>query len=332
MMALIQQDIKRLLGFHAVSQVGYMILGIGTALPIGVIGGVFHMVNHVCYKSCLFMGAGAVEYRTGTTDLKQMSGLIRFMPLTTIFFLLASLAITGFPFFNGFYSKEIVYQAAVQTHLAWYIAAVLGSFLTAASFLKVCHGCFFGPVKLPSDLNRDELSEAPGAMLLPMLVLSVACVGLGVLNGFAVDFLMSVLGFVPADVAHTANTSTLISVAIAVLLLAIGNHIIGYRATGEGRRALDHIHEAPVLRGVYQAAELHYLDPYQLLMSVLHGVSWLGYAIDRAINKIYDIIFVQGIRYAASSLHDFNSGSISRYFTWTMYGIIVLVILFIILL
>ena len=72
MMALIQKDYKRLLSYHAISQVGYMILGIGTAVPIGIVGGLFHMINHAMYKSGLFLTAGSIEKQTGTTDLKKL--------------------------------------------------------------------------------------------------------------------------------------------------------------------------------------------------------------------------------------------------------------------
>ena len=75
MMALVQKDYKRLLSYHAVSQVGYMILGIGTCLPIGIIGGLFHMINHALYKSCLFLTGGSVEKQTGTTDLAKLGGI-----------------------------------------------------------------------------------------------------------------------------------------------------------------------------------------------------------------------------------------------------------------
>ena len=77
MMALVQKDYKRLLSYHAISQVGYMILGLGTALPAGVIGGLFHMMNHALYKSGLFLTAGSVEKQTGTTDLSKLGGLAR---------------------------------------------------------------------------------------------------------------------------------------------------------------------------------------------------------------------------------------------------------------
>ncbi|MFH1246032.1 MAG: complex I subunit 5 family protein, partial [Candidatus Omnitrophota bacterium] len=82
MMALVQHDFKRLLGYHAVSQVGYMVVGIGTANPIGIAGALFHMLNNAVYKSCLFMSAGAVEKRAGTTDLEKLGGYAKIMPVT----------------------------------------------------------------------------------------------------------------------------------------------------------------------------------------------------------------------------------------------------------
>ncbi|MCJ7610694.1 MAG: complex I subunit 5 family protein, partial [Candidatus Aminicenantes bacterium] len=94
-MALIQKDFKRLLSYHAVSQVGYMILGIGTAVPIGIAGGIFHMVNHAMYKCGLFLSSGSVEHRCGTTELKKLGGLRKDMPLTAAGFAVCALAISG---------------------------------------------------------------------------------------------------------------------------------------------------------------------------------------------------------------------------------------------
>ncbi|MDR2713019.1 MAG: hypothetical protein LBB91_07900, partial [Clostridiales bacterium] len=168
-MALIQKDFKRLLSYHAISQVGYMVLGIGTALPIGIVGGLFHMVNNAIYKSCLFLSAGAVERQTGTTDLKKISGLGAFMPVTMICFLVAALSISGFPPFNGFFSKELVFDAAMESGIIFYIAALLGAFMTAASFLKLGHAAFFGKPQLPED---KKVKEAPAAMLVPMIILA----------------------------------------------------------------------------------------------------------------------------------------------------------------
>ncbi|MFA6320651.1 MAG: proton-conducting transporter membrane subunit, partial [Candidatus Omnitrophota bacterium] len=104
MMALVQKDYKRLLSYHAISQVGYMILGIGTLVPVGIVGGLFHMINHAMYKSCLFLTGGSVEKQTGTTDLNKLGGIAKKMPVTFICFIIAAASISGVPPFNGFFS------------------------------------------------------------------------------------------------------------------------------------------------------------------------------------------------------------------------------------
>ena len=114
MMALVQKDYKRLLSYHAISQVGYMILGIGTAVPAGIIGGLFHMMNHAMYKSACSSPAGSVEKQAGTTDLSKLGGLVRRMPVTSICFIVAAASISGVPPFNGFFSKELVYDGALE--------------------------------------------------------------------------------------------------------------------------------------------------------------------------------------------------------------------------
>src|SRR4030042_5389712 len=114
MMSLIQHDLKRLLGYHAVSQVGYMVLGIGTGNPIGIAGGLFHMLNHAIYKSCLFLSGGSVEKKAGTTELDKLGGFAKIMPITFVTFVIASLAISGVPPFNGFASKWMIYQGIIE--------------------------------------------------------------------------------------------------------------------------------------------------------------------------------------------------------------------------
>ncbi|MEI7616144.1 MAG: proton-conducting transporter membrane subunit, partial [Actinomycetota bacterium] len=125
MMALIQKDYKRLLSYHAISQVGYMILGIGTATPAGIVGGLFHMINHAMYKSALFLTGGAIEKQTGTTDLKKLGGIGSRMPITFGVFIVAAASISGVPPFNGFFSKELIYDGALERGLIFYIIAVL---------------------------------------------------------------------------------------------------------------------------------------------------------------------------------------------------------------
>jgi len=115
LMALVQHDLKRLLSYHAISQVGYMILGIGTGTAIGLAGGLFHMLNNTIYKSALFLVAGNVEKETGTTDLDRLGGLARLMPVTFIACTVAALSISGIPPLNGFASKWMIYQGIIST-------------------------------------------------------------------------------------------------------------------------------------------------------------------------------------------------------------------------
>lgn len=181
MMATIQHDLKRLLSFHAVSQVGYMVLGIGTGSVWGIAGGLFHMINHAIYKSCLFLGAGSVERRVGTTDLEKLGGLCRWMPATFGAMLIAAMAISGVPPLNGFASKWMVYQGVLSMDSplvpVLLVAAVFGSALTLASFAKVLHSVFWGPV--PVALREERIREASFTMIVPMLVLAAACVVFG---------------------------------------------------------------------------------------------------------------------------------------------------------
>jgi len=178
-MALIQKDFKKLLSFHAISQVGYMILGIGTAIPIGIAGGIFHMINHAMYKTGLFLSAGSVEHRAGTTELKKLGGLAREMPWTAFGFSVCALAISGVWPLNGFVSKEMVFHGALETgYPIFAIAAWVGAIFTFASFLKAGHSVFFGPRSTEVPKTKD--SEWP--IVLPILILAVLCITFGVYN------------------------------------------------------------------------------------------------------------------------------------------------------
>jgi formate hydrogenlyase subunit 3/multisubunit Na+/H+ antiporter MnhD subunit len=192
MMALIQRDLKRLLGYHAVSQVGYMVLGIGTATPIGIAGGLFHMLNNAIYKSCLFLIGGNVEYRTKTTELDSLGGLGKFMPLTFIACLVASFSISGLPPFNGFVSKWMVYQGLIDLgsksqgvgfrlfSFLCLMSAMFGSGLTLASFLKLIHATFLG--QRPTEPIGQWPKEVPWTMWLPMIILASVCIIFGVFH------------------------------------------------------------------------------------------------------------------------------------------------------
>ncbi|MBN1163491.1 MAG: hypothetical protein JXB45_02855, partial [Candidatus Krumholzibacteriota bacterium] len=190
LMALVQHDLKKLLSFHAVSQVGYMVLGIGSGIPVAIVGGLFHMLNNAVYKSGLFLSAGAVEHRTGTTDLEELGGLARLMPVTFLSTLIFALSISGVPPFNGFVSKWLVYQGMLEGggfHVIFLIVAIFGSALTLASFVKVLHSVFLGRRKVQLDGTR----EVGFPLLFPLVFLAILCVVFGVYASLPLERLIN---------------------------------------------------------------------------------------------------------------------------------------------
>lgn len=171
-LAIGQWDMKRLLAYHSISQIGYILLGMGIATPLGILGAVFHLFNHAIFKSLLFYNAGSVEMALGTRDLRKMGNLMKLLPITSQTSLIASLSISGIPPFNGFFSKLIIIIAALQAGLPWYaVFAIIGSLLTLASFMKVQRYGFKGETVIESSENKIGWR-----MNTAMITLAVLCV------------------------------------------------------------------------------------------------------------------------------------------------------------
>jgi multicomponent Na+:H+ antiporter subunit D len=173
--ALLQNDARRLLSYHIVSQVGYMVAGVGIGTELGVNGGIAHVFNHILYKALLFMCMGSVIYMTGKRKLTELGGLAKYMPVTCIACIIASLSIAGAPGFNGYVSKGMVITSAAETHMPilelMLTLAAVGTFL---SFVKLCYFTFFAP----NEVIRAR--EAPRNMQLAMLLTAFLCVFIGV--------------------------------------------------------------------------------------------------------------------------------------------------------
>jgi multicomponent Na+:H+ antiporter subunit D len=171
--ALGQIDIKRMLAYSSINQIGYIILGLGLGTPLGILGAIFHLFNHSIFKCLLFLNAGSVEYATGTRNLKELGGLREKMPITANTSLIASMSISGIPPFNGFFSKLIIVLACIQKdHFVYAFWAILGSILTLAYFTKLQNYTFFG--KLPQNLK--DVKEVPFFMKTTMIILALICV------------------------------------------------------------------------------------------------------------------------------------------------------------
>ena len=192
-MALAQHDFKRLLAFHSISQIGYVLTAVGLCTAMGISSGLYHAMNHTLFKGLLFLAAGAVLHETGTTNLDKLGGLSKKMPHTTVLFLVGAFSISGVPPFNGFASKWMVYQAtymkAVESgnigFLLVTIIALVTSTLTLASFVKVTQSVFFG--QLPKEY--ENVKEVPFGMRLAMGILALLCVLTGLFPGLVTTYL-----------------------------------------------------------------------------------------------------------------------------------------------
>ena len=326
MMAMIQHDLKKLLSFHAVSQVGYMVLGIGTGLWIGVIGGLFHMLNHAIYKCCLFLTAGAVERQAGTTDLDRLGGLGRVMPVTFTACAIAAFSISGVPPLNGFASKWMVYQGLLASRLQLapiaLVAAIFGSALTLASFVKVLHAVFFGPMS--SSAAAREPREAPLTMLVPMVVLAALCVFFGLWYALPADNLIGA-GLTALGVEKAAPTAgSLWQPLPALALMSVG--LVGgcvIYLLGRGFK---------VRRGrTYLGGEVLPTEPIRVSGTGFYGtirrLPIVGAIYTDAERMAFDVYRLGG-RYGGTlveTLRSFHTGVLPLYVSWCLLGLMILI-------
>ena len=323
MMALIQHSMRRLLAYHAVSQVGYMVLGIGTANPIGIAGGLFHMLNHAIYKSTLFLTAGAVEKETGTTDLDSLGGLARFMPVSFVCCLIASLAISGVPPFNGFVSKWMIYQGIIEMAstqnkiwVLWLCAAMFGSALTLASFMKLLHAVFLGQTGI-----RQRVKEVPVTMWLPMSILAALCVIFGIF-AFQIPLKNFIIPSVPAGVSYIglwqpgeATSFIIIGLGIGFLIYLMGNikntrtvepfiggETLPNEARPTGTEFYNTITDIPVLDKIYTMSKGGFFDVYEVGKKLTFSISGV--------------------------LQYLHNGILPTYLVWCLLGMIILFLVF----
>jgi len=182
-MALMQDNLKRLIGYTAVAEIGYMMLAVGVAIAsmgsgyslMALKAGIFHILNDALDIGLLFLVAGVLFYRTGARNLAQLGGLARNMKYTTFFFMIGLAAVAGLPPTNGFASKLLIYESIYLFNPVLAIIAILASIFMLAIFVKVFHSAFLGP-ELPS---LAKVKEAPPSMLIPMAILALVMIIIG---------------------------------------------------------------------------------------------------------------------------------------------------------
>jgi NADH-quinone oxidoreductase subunit L len=177
-MALVQTDIKKVLAYSTISQIGYMFIGCGVG---AYAAGIFHLTTHAFFKSLLFLGAGSVIHSlSGEQDIRKMGGLRKHLPRTFPAFLIAALAISGIPFLSGFFSKDAILTSAFAGgHYAVWALGLVGAGLTAFYMFRLVFLTFFGESRLSEEAKR-HLQEPPGIMTIPLIILAV----LSALAGF----------------------------------------------------------------------------------------------------------------------------------------------------
>lgn len=327
MMALVQHNYKRLLGFHAVSQVGYMILGFGLGSIIGVAAGLFHMINNAIYKSGLFLSAGCIEYRTGKEEIDDLGGLSRAMPFTFFASLVFAMSISGVPPFNGFASKWMIYQGIIEfgsgpgvankLWVVWLGLAVLGSALTLASFIKLIGGIFLSRRKK----EFEGIREVPVLMWIPQIILAIFCIFFGV---FATNFVvpklfMQVTGqFEFTGFWNSSFVSLLVLISIVLgVILYLSVNIKKFRTEDSfigGEKMQDQtsysthefyktIGEFRLFSWIYKKAEERWFDIYDLSKQF---VLWLSHQLSEA-----------------------HTGVLPAYIIWIFAGLIVMLLIMI---
>ncbi len=177
--ALRQNDIKKVLAYSTVSQLGYMFLGLGVGAYTGA---VFHVMTHAFFKALLFLGAGSVIHALHhEQDIRKMGGLKKWLPITHITFLLACFAIAGIPPFSGFFSKDEILAAAYAKNTLYYVVGVAGAMLTAFYMFRLYATTFLGSFRGTED-QKHHLKESPAAITIPLVVLAILAVGGGFLG------------------------------------------------------------------------------------------------------------------------------------------------------
>jgi len=190
--ALTQSDARMLLAWHGIGQGGYMLIWILVGTPLGVAGGLLHVINHASYQAALFLAVTAVAYRTGTSDLDRLGGLVTRMPLSFVTMLLGIIGLAGLPPMNGFVSKWMVYKSLLNNGMPLlFLATVIGTLGTILSVYKLIHNTFLGQLRL----EHENVREVPLSMIMPMLLLGAIAFITGYLPGLALDLVSPAQAF-----------------------------------------------------------------------------------------------------------------------------------------
>jgi multicomponent Na+:H+ antiporter subunit D len=178
--AAMENDVRKLLGWEIISQVGYMVAGVGIGTSLAINGACAHAFAHILYKGLLFMGAGSIIHMTGRCKFTELGGLYKKMPNTMLLTLVGAISVSAFPFLSGFVSKSMIIAASFESHILW--AGFLLSVVSAGTFLvaglRLPYLLFFGESRCPAE-SFEKAEDPPWNMQMAMMIAAFLCIVIG---------------------------------------------------------------------------------------------------------------------------------------------------------
>ncbi|HKG68078.1 MAG TPA: NADH-quinone oxidoreductase subunit L [Segetibacter sp.] len=328
--ALKQNDIKKVLAYSTVSQLGYMFLGLGVG---AYTGSVFHVMTHAFFKALLFLGAGSVIHSMqNQQDIRAMGGLKKYMPITHITFLLACLAISGIPPFSGFFSKDEILAAAYEHNKLFWIIGVITAGMTAFYMFRLYAMTFLGQFRGTHE-QEHHLHESPAAMTIPLIILAVLSVAggfVGIPEVFASNahalghFLSPVIVSPTSEVAHHLEAGTelmVMAVSVVVALIAI---IYAWMRFSKKPEIAEPEGTGRFLANKWYTDELYdaiIAKPLLALAGVFKNVVEKS-GIDGVVNGVG-----RGVQYAGRQIRLMQSGQVGNYILLMVLSMVLMIIL-----
>lgn len=331
--ALKQNDIKKVLAYSTVSQLGYMFLGLGVGAYTGA---VFHVMTHAFFKALLFLGAGSVIHAMHhEQDIRKMGGLKKYLPITHITFLLACLAIAGIPPFSGFFSKDEILIAAYARNPVFYWIGLGGALLTAFYMFRLYSLTFLGKFRGTHE-QEHHVHESPAAMTIPLIVLAV----LSVIGGFfgLPEILNDKIGthhylehFLSPVIAHDDKTTHAVPHSTEYMLLAVSVVLIGIVCIiAANRYRKDAVSEAEPT-GIAKAMQNKWYVDEIYNAIIVRPLNWLGRFFNNVVERSGIDGLVNGVgravQYGGRQLRLLQSGQVG---TYVLLMVVSLVVLFLI--
>jgi NADH-quinone oxidoreductase subunit L len=330
-LGLVNNDIKRVMAYSTVSQLGYMMLAIGVG---AVAAGVFHLFTHSWFKALLFLTSGSVIHSTGSQDMREMGGLRTKMPGTFWAMTLAGLSLAGFPLFSGFWSKDAIIASVTHAHLPVDVTPLLLFFAVATAFMTAFYTTraigmtFFGQWR-GDPHTFDHVHEAPAAMLWPMLVLIPPAVLVGLLwGGVVTPPGMSIMSFLEGHTVVEEINPTLVAVVTLLVLAGIALGWMMYVSRGISAAAVTRIFGP--LYG-WAANKWGFDNLYNWLVGTgVVGLAYLATLLDRGVVDGIVNGVAQGTVQLGRAFRGIQTGQVQTY-AWVVFGGLIVVALAVVL-